>query len=173
MFSATNRLPDSDVAWSEAVLFLETLKGLKLLHRFSNELARNAVGNAANTIGIALVNRLASAADAAFLMGDGTAGTITGLANAAGVQSTAATGLLTVDKLHDAFGAALAANAQPSAWFLHPRDLTNLRKQKVTDEICLVQPDPTVAGASTLLGLPVRTSTALAEPGSGTRPASS
>lgn len=52
------------------------------------------------------------------------ANTVTGLANAAGVQTLATVGTPTVDDLHDAHGPALAANANASRWFMHSRDFS-------------------------------------------------
>ncbi len=136
-----------------------------MLHRISNELARHAVTDIATTLGTALVGEVARTADAAFLVGDGAANTIRGLANATGVQTTAAVGAPTVDKMHDAELKLMAANGNPAtaAWFMAPRDLIALRKQRegTGTGAYLLQPSPTEAGRMTLLGHPVYVSTAI------------
>ena len=88
--------------------------------------------------------------------GDGTT-TPRGLFAWSGTQSLDVAGPLTLDHLHDAEGAALAANVDPAAvrWLLRSREFTTLRKEKDTTGRFLIQPDPTEAGAYRLLGHPV------------------
>ncbi|MDQ3575476.1 MAG: phage major capsid protein, partial [Actinomycetota bacterium] len=85
------------------------------------------------------------------------------------VQTTAAVGSPTVDKLYDAELKLLAANANPAtaAWFMAPRDLITLRKQRegAGTGAYLLQPSPTEAGRLTLLGHPVYPSTAIVTTG--------
>lgn len=150
---------EQDPTYGELVLLPSTLKSLKVIHRISAELARHAVLNVASTVSAALVARVANAIDRAMLVGDGAAGTILGIANQTGVQTMAAVGSPTVDDLHDALGLAMGANAKPSAWFMHPRDLVTLRKIKTTAGEYVVHADPTEAGVFRLLGLPVHVST--------------
>ena len=158
-------IAESDPTYGELVLLPSSLKSLKVIHRFSNELARNSVADIATALQAALVTRIALALDAAFLNGDGAGGTVLGIANATGVQISAATGTPTVDKLYDAEQRLMAANANPAtaAWFMAPRDLTALRKQREgagTGQY-LLQPSPTEAGRMTLLGHPVFVTTQL------------
>ncbi len=156
-------IAESDPTYGELTLLPSSLKSLKTLHRFSNELARHSVTNIATVLQDALVRRVANALDSAFLTGDGAANTVTGLANQTGVQTMAAVGTPVVDDLHDAEGKLLGANADPasSVWFMNPRDLVTLRKQRDggTTGGYLVQPDPTEAGAYRLLGHRVFVST--------------
>ncbi|MGI9079743.1 MAG: phage major capsid protein [Acidimicrobiales bacterium] len=167
--SENTLLAETDPTLGEVVLLPSTLKSLKVLHRISNELARHAVADIGATLGGALVAEVARAVDAAFLVGDGAANTIQGLAAATGVQVTAAVGTPTVDALHDAEGKLLAANGDPatSAWFMAPRSLTSLRKQRegAGTGAYLLQPSPTEAGRMTLLGHPIFVSTAIATNG--------
>ena len=163
--SENTLIAETDPTLGEVVLLPSSLKSLKVLHRISNELARHAVTDIANTLGGALVGEVARNADAAFVVGDGAANTVRGLANATGVQVTAATGTPTVDKLYDAENKLMAANADPAtaAWFMAPRDLTALRKQRegAGTGAYLLQPSPTEAGRMTLLGHPVYVSTGI------------
>lgn len=159
------QIAEEDPTYGELVLLPSSLKSLKVLHRISNELARHSVASIGDVLSRALVARVANALDRAFLTGDGTAGTILGIANQTGVQAMAAVGSPTVDDLHDAFGLALAASAKPSAWFMAPRSLTTLRKAKDTAGQYLIQPDPTEAGSYRLLGVPVHVTTQIATNG--------
>ncbi len=152
-------IAEQDPVYGELVLLASTLKSLKVLHRISNELARHAVSNIAGVLSAALVARVANALDRAFLVGDGAASTVLGIANQTGVQAMAAVGSPTVDDLHDALGLAMGANAKPNAWFMNPRDLVTLRKLKSTSGEYIVHADPTEAGVFRLLGLPVYVTT--------------
>lgn len=152
-------IAEVDPTYGELVLLPSTLKSLKVLHRISNELARHAVGNVTRLLSDALTRRIANALDRSFLVGDGAAGTVLGIANTTGVQVMAAVGSPSVDDLHDAVGLALGANAKPSAWFMHPRDFVALRKIKDTSGAYIVQPDPTAPATYQLLGIPVHLST--------------
>jgi HK97 family phage major capsid protein len=157
--SENKLIDEEDPVYGEVELLPTSLKSLKVLHRVSNELARNAGQNVALALSAALVARVANALDRAFLIGDGAANTIRGIANATGVQVATAVGTPNVDDLHDALGLAMGANAKPSAWFMNPRDLVSLRKAKDSSGQYLVHPDPTEAGRLQLLGLPVYVTT--------------
>jgi HK97 family phage major capsid protein len=158
-------IAEADPTYSELVLLPSTLKSLKVLHRISNELARHSLAPVASVLSAALVRRVANAVDKAFLTGDGTAGTVLGVANQTGIQVMAGVGAPTVDDLHDAVGLAMGANARPSAWFMHPRDFVTLRKVKDSSGSYIVQADLTAAATYRLLGVPVHITTQLATDG--------
>jgi HK97 family phage major capsid protein len=167
------QIAEVDPTYGELTLLPSSLKSLKVLHRFSNELARHSVVSIATALRDAFVAQVAGALDKAFLIGDGSSNTILGIANQSGVQVTATTGTPTVDMLHDAEGKLLNANANPatSVWYMHPRDLISLRKQRegAGSGQYLIQPDPTEAGKYTLLGHQVAVTTAIpANGGAGT-----
>lgn len=66
----------------------------------------------------------------------------------------------TVDDLYDAVGLALAANAQPNAWYVHPETFISLRKVKTSGSgEYVLQPDPQVANRFQLVGIPAYVST--------------
>ena len=166
-------IAEVDPTFDELVLLPSSLKSLKILHRFSNELARHSVVGIVSALQNAFVSKLAGILDSAFLVGDGTDGTITGLTNQDGVQDMAGVGAVTIDDLFDAESLLLAANADPSraAWFLSPRSITSLRKLREGDGAgqYLLTPDVTAAGRYTLLGHPVYVSTQVPEDdGAGT-----
>lgn len=156
------QITESDPDFGEVTLLPSSLKSIKVLHRFSNELARHSVVNIANALRDAIVRRVALAVDRAFLIGEGTNNTVRGIANAPGIL-TQAYGTLEVDDLHTAVGTAMAANAMPTAWFMHPDAFTALRKQRegAGTGAYLLQSDPTQANTFRLLGLPVYVTTQL------------
>lgn len=165
-------IAETDPLYDELTLLPSSLKSLKVIHRLSNELARNSVGNVEDLIGDAFIRAVAREWDKAALVGDGAANTVTGLANQTGVQVMAAVGAPTVDDLYDAEGLLLAADGNPetAVWFMNPRSFTSLRKQREgagTGQY-LLQPDPTRPGGLTLLGHPVHPSTQIpADEGAG------
>ncbi len=86
--------------WPNDLPLLPTsLKSLKVLHRLSIELARNSIGNVENLVGDAFIAAVAREVHKAFLVGDGTSNTITGLANESGIQVVSGVGTPTVDDL--------------------------------------------------------------------------
>lgn len=160
--SENELIGEADPTYDEVTLLPSTLKSIKIIHRFSNELARLAVVDIANALKAALVQRVALAIDRAFLLGEGTNNTPKGLANLPGIQSMSY-GTLDVDDIIDAEGLAMAANARPSVWFANPSAYTTLSKQRegAGSGAYLLQPSPTEAGVMRLRGLPVRVTTQL------------
>ena len=162
-YSENQQIVDTDPEFGEMTLLPSTLKSIKVLHRFSNELARLSVLNIANALRDAIVRRMTLALDAAFLTGTGANSTVRGIVSTPGILTETYAGSPTVDDLHDALGQSLAANANPSVWLMHPDAFTTLRKQRegAGSGAYLLQSDPTAANVFRLLGLPVRTSTQL------------
>ena len=158
-------IAEEDPTFGEVELLPSSLKSVKVIHRVSRELIRHGVVGVPTALSEALVERVALVLDRAFLVGDGAADTVTGLAETTGVQTIPAVGSPDVDVLHDAELALLAANAntETAGWFMHPRDLVALRKQRegAGDGQYLVHPDPTEAGRYRLLGHPVHVTTQL------------
>ena len=152
------QITEQDVEFDEVTLLPSTMKSVKVLTRFSNELARQSVIALDAALRDRLVRDVAAKIDTQLFSatGDGTT-TPRGLFAWSGTQSLDVAGPLTLDHLHDAEGAALAANVDPAAvrWLLRSREFTTLRKEKDTTGRFLIQPDPTEAGAYRLLGHPV------------------
>ncbi len=90
--SENTQIAEVDPVYDELLLLPTSLKSLKVLHRLSNELARNSVGNVEELIGTAFIMAVAREVDKAFLVGDGAGNTITGLANESGIQVVAGVG---------------------------------------------------------------------------------
>jgi HK97 family phage major capsid protein len=106
-------IPEADVDFGEVRLMPSTLKSLKTLIRFSNELLRQSVIGLDATLKARLVTDVSSKLDTALLTGDGASNTIKGIINQTGVQ----TGVLDVadaDSLLDAIAQASAAEVTPN-----------------------------------------------------------
>jgi HK97 family phage major capsid protein len=141
--------------FGEITLLPSTMKSVKSLTRFSNELARQSVIALDAALRQRMVADVATKLDTQFLSasGDGIT-TPKGMFAYTGTQTLAVGGALTLDHLHDAEGLVLAANVDPARvrWLMTSREFVRLRKVKDTTGRYLIQPDPTEAGAYRLLG---------------------
>lgn len=155
------QITEVDATFDEVTLLPSTMKSVKSLTRFSNELARQSVIALDSALRDRMVRDVAAKLDQAFITGDGgdPAGTEpTGILNATGITvADDATGTIDLDKLMDAVGAALAANVDPTRmrWMVCSRDWINIRKLKDLQDRYQLTPDPSQAGAFQLLGYPV------------------
>lgn len=151
-------ITEKDVAFDEIQLLPSTMKSLKVITRYSNELARQSVVALDQAIKDRLVNGVADKLDAQLLSagGDGVT-TPKGLFAYSGIQTLAVGGALTLDHLLTAWGMALSANVNMAAlkWVMQPGDFVSLRKVKDTTGGYLLQPDPTADGVFRLWGAPV------------------
>ena len=151
-------IPTEDTEFDEVELLPSTMKSVKVITRYSNELARQSVIALDAAIKDRLVTDVAAKIDGQFFSasGDGIT-TPQGLFAWSGIQSVAVGGVLTLDHLIDAWGKALSANVNLNAlkWVLTPRDFIKLRKVKDADNRYMLQPDPTQDGVFRLFGAPV------------------
>lgn len=151
-------IPEVNPDFDEVQLLPSTMKSLKTLTRYSNELARQSVVALDAALKDRLVADVAAKLDAQLLSasGDGTT-TPKGLFAWAGTQNVAVNGALTLDHLLTAWGLALSANVSMGSlkWVLTPGDFVALRKVKDTTGQYLLQVDPTVDGVFRLWGAPV------------------
>jgi len=104
-------IPEADPDFGEVTLLPPDLKSLKVLTRFSSELARHAVVDIATALQASIVRRLSVELDRAFLTGSGVDDTIRGVASWVGTQQITGVGSVGLDDLLDAEGMLLAANA--------------------------------------------------------------
>lgn len=159
-FTGENELiPEQDYDFGELALLPSTMKSVKVITRFSNELARQAVVSLDAALQARMVSDVAGRLDAQFLSatGDGIT-TPKGLFAWTDTQDVALTGELTVDSVLEAQGLALAANVNPDglAFFVRPEDYMAIRGQKDTQGRFLVQPDVQAGGlVSPILGAKV------------------
>ena len=151
-------IPEVNPDFDEVQLLPSTMKSLKTLTRYSNELARQSVVALDAALKDRLVADVAAKLDAQLLSasGDGTT-TPKGLFAWAGTQNVAVNGALTLDHLLTAWGLALSANVTMGSlkWVLTPGDFVALRKVKDTTGQYLLQVDPTADGVFRLWGAPV------------------
>ena len=151
-------IPERDVAFDEVSLLPSTLKSVKVLTRFSNELARQSVVSLDQALRDRLVRDVAAKIDTQLFSasGDGIT-TPKGLFAHTGIQTSAVGGAITLDALLDAWGLALAANVDMSRlrWVMQPREFVKLRKVKDSQNRYQMQPDPTADGVFRLFGAPV------------------
>ncbi|GAA1663723.1 phage major capsid protein [Citricoccus zhacaiensis] len=144
-------IPTDDVEFDELKLMPSDRKSLKVITRYTAELARQSVMGLDAVLQARLVNDVANKLDSALLTGDGADGSITGIINQPGVQ----TGTLDVadpDSLLDALALAHAAEVTPSTWIVNAADYIALRKLKGADGRGLVQTDITADAAQRLHG---------------------
>jgi len=153
--------PEIDPTFDEITLLPSTLKSIKTLTRFSNELARQSVIALDQALRDRLVKDVADTLDRQLLgASNGSSSTVPeGLFNYAG-QSMTAIGVLSLDDLLDAEALALGANVNPNSlkWVMTSREFIALRKVKALttgSNQYVLQPDPTKSGAYSLFGKPV------------------
>lgn len=149
------QITEVDPDFDEITLLPSTMKSVKTLTRFSNELARQSVVALDEALKARLVKDVADTIDSQLLGAGGDGITMPkGLFGYAGTQSVAVGGDLTLDHLIEAEGLALAADVNSDAlkWVMTPREFTKLRKVKDGSQRYQLQPDPTRAGGFTLFG---------------------
>lgn len=151
-------IPERDADFDEVQLMPSTLKSVKVLTRFSNELARQSVVSLDQALKDRLVGDVAAKLDAQFLSagGDGIT-TPKGLFAYSGIQTLAVGGALSLDHLLTAWGMALSENVAMGSlkWVLTPGDFVALRKVKDTSGKYILNADPTADAVFRLFGAPV------------------
>lgn len=157
-YGENEQITDTDVDFDEVVLLPSTMKSIKTLTRYSNEMARQSVVALDQAIKDRLVRDVATKIDTQLYSasGDGTT-TPQGMFAWSGTQTVAVAGALTLDHLLDAWGKALTANVDMSRlrWVFKPREFVALRKVKDGQDRYQLQPDPTQDGVFRLFGAPV------------------
>lgn len=143
------QIPEIDADFDEMHLMPSTMKSVKVLTKFSNELARQSIVALDSVLQQRLVADVAAKIDAQFLSasGDGVT-TPRGLFAYEGTQDLALTGPLTLDAILEAQGLALGANVNPDGLtlFIRPEDYMGIRSVKDADGHYLVKPDATAGG---------------------------
>lgn len=151
-------IPELDPEFSELMLLPSTMKSIKVLTRFSNELARQSVVSLDQALQARLVSDVAAKVDAQLYSaaGDGIT-TPRGMFAWEDTQNVPLTAALTLDDILAAQGLALGANVDPARLrlFLRPADYMALRAAKDGDDRYMLQPDAAQGATPTVLGLPV------------------
>lgn len=157
--------------FQELSLLPSTMKAVKTLTRYSNELARQSVISLDAALKERLVADVAAAVDTQLFSasGDGVA-MPRGIFAYTGVQNLNTVGTLGLDVLLDAQGLALAANVDLAKcrWIMKSREFIKLRKLKDTTGRYLVEPDVTAPGQYRLFGVPVLVSNRVPDTTGGT-----
>ncbi len=150
-----------DVDFGEVTLLPETMKSVKVITRYSNEMARQSVVALDATLQQRLVTDVAAKLDRQLwsATGDGVT-TPKGILAYPGVQTIDyANAPVDLDVLTDAWGLGLAACANVSAmkWVMRPETFVALRKIKEVNgsNRSVLTPDPTADAVFRLLGAPV------------------
>lgn len=152
------QITEKDAEFDEVELLPSTMKSIKTLTRYSNELSRQAVVSLDQALKDRLVRDVAGTLDAQLLSATGDGITKPrGLFAYTGTQTVDVAGALTLDALLDGWGKALAANVNMASlkWVLQPGDFVALRKVKDTTGKYLLTPDPTQDGVFRIWGSPV------------------
>lgn len=159
-------IPELDAEFSEMSLLPSTMRSVKVLTRFSNELARQSVVSLDAALRARLVADVAAKVDTQLLSdeGDGIT-TPRGMFAWTGTQDVPVGGALELDTILDGQALALGANVDPARLrlFLRPGDYMALRQAKDGDNRYMLQPDATSGAVATVLGLPVTISARIPE----------
>jgi HK97 family phage major capsid protein len=152
------QIAEANAEFDELKLLPSTMKSVKVITRYSNELARQSVVNLEQAIRDRLVRDVAAKIDGQLFSdsGDGVE-TPRGLFAYADVQDVAVAGELTIDHFLEAQGMALAANVDVDRlrFVMRPQDYTSLRGQTDNDGRYMLQPDATQGAVAAILGTPV------------------
>lgn len=142
-------IPEVDADFDELHLLPSTMRSIKTISKYSNELARQSIVALDSVLQQRLVADVAAKIDAQFLSdtGDGIT-TPRGLFAYQGTQDLAVDGALTLDAILEAQGLALGANVNPDGLtlFIRPEDYMGIRSVKDADGHYLVKPDATAGG---------------------------
>lgn len=143
------QIPELDTKFSEVQLLPSTMESVKVITRYSNELARQSVVSLEQTLRDRLVADVAAKLDTQFMgdQGDGIT-TPAGMFKWAGVTNTKVSGALTPDVILAAQGTALERNLSPEGMtlFIRPEDYVHMRGIKDADGRYLIAPDVSGTG---------------------------
>ena len=154
-YGQNEQIVEEDPSFDEFTLLPSTMKSVKVLTRFSNELARQSVVALDAALRARLVKDVADKIDAQLLGAGGDGVTLPkGLFGYTGRQTVAVGGPLDLDALIEAEGKLLddVDSLDNLAWVMRGREFTQLRLAKDATERYQLQPDPTRANGFTLLG---------------------
>ena len=150
-------IPEESPDFREVTLLPSTMKSVKVITRYSNELARQSVVSLESALRDRLVRDVAGKLDTQFYSaaGDGVAEP-QGMFAWAGVSTIAVAGAITLDTLLTAQATALAqeVNVSNLRVFLRPGQYSALRAIKDADTRYMLQPDATSGNILTILGMP-------------------
>ncbi len=156
------QITEAEASFDDIIL-LDGVASLKVITRYSNELARSSVVALDSALRDKLVTDVQAVLDTAFFAGDGAVNPANGLRapvgliNYQGVQTLPGVGAINPDDVLDAVGLLLAANVDPSKAriFMRSNVFIAVRKLKDSQGRYLMQPDPTADGVYRIHGVQV------------------
>lgn len=158
-------IDDVDAGKRQVALLPSSMKSVKVITKYTRELARQSVVQVESALRSGLVSEVARKLDARFFAASGGDGTTVpkGMFEWAGTQNVSVGGSLALDDLLTAQGKALAANVDMDRLrlFIRPEHYTALRGLTGTDGRPLLQPDATKGGVASVLGTGVVVTPAL------------
>ena len=149
-------IPETDPELTEVTLLPTTMKSVKTLTRYSNELARQSIVSLDNVLQQRLVSDVAATIDKQLFSADGDGVEIPqGLFAWEGTTAEAVDGPLTLDAVMSGLGAAMDSHVNTAALRLviRPSDYMALRAAKDGDNRYMLTPDAVSGGMPTPLGL--------------------
>lgn len=150
------KIPEVDHEFDEIVLMPSTMKSVKSLTRYSNELARQSVVSLDAALKERLVADVAAKVDAQFLGagGDGIS-TPKGLFGFSGVQTLAVGAALSLDAILEALALLVNANVPTTGLvlFVRPEDYIGIRGAKDTNGRYIMAPETTGGLSTPTLGI--------------------
>ena len=154
----SEQIPSQDYDLSEVSLLPSTMKSIKTITRFSNEIARQSIVSLDSVLQSRIVNDVAARFDAQFLSGQGDGITTPkGLFAQPASAGVMTTGKLTIATVLEGLGEALARNVQTDGLtlFVRPENYMELRAESDADGHSFIQPDATRGLVSPVLGTKV------------------
>jgi HK97 family phage major capsid protein len=152
-------IPEVNPVFGEVDLLPSNMKSIKVIVKFSNELARQSVVSLDSALQSRLVTDVATTLDTALIASAVTDGTSpTGILSYSGIQTMATVGAITIDTCLDAEQLLIDANANEAnlRWYMRAATWKRLRKEKAsTGGQYQLQPSPTAGTPRSLLGYPV------------------
>lgn len=150
-------IPEQAEPFGELSLMPSTMKSVKVITRYTNELARQSVVSLEAALRDRLVQDVANKIDrqAFSNLGDGVSEPY-GMLKFPGISTLPVGGKLTIDKLLAAQGTLLGENVNPNGLrvFINAKSYTDLRSEKATnDGRYQLQPDATKGGVGSVLGM--------------------
>ena len=155
------QIPEENPVFDEVTLLPSTMKSVKVITRFSSELARQSVIALDQALQSRLVYDVTATLDATLMASATTDGTVpTGLLNYPGVQTLAVGGALSLDNILDAWGLAAGAFVDLSRVRLFMRSETYVALRKIKagsalNSYALGGVDATNAVGPNIMGIPV------------------
>ena len=159
-------IPNQDYELSEISLLPSTMRSIKTLTRFSNELARQSIVSLDSVLQSRIVNDVAARFDQQFLSAEGDGITTPkGLFAQTASEDVDTTGDLSIATVLEGLGVALANNVPTEGLtlFVRPENYMQLRAESDADGHSFIQPDATRGLVSPVLGTKVTVSNRIPE----------